>query len=261
MSNNALTIVPRSLPEVETLAETLAKSTLLPDALKGKAPDIVVSILAGAELGLSPMAAIRGVHVVQGKPLLSADTMVGLVLASGLCEYFMCVEESDASVTYETKRKNAPKAQRCTWSLDDSKRAAIHTKDNHRLFPRQMMKARCKAILARDAYPDVLAGVYDTSEVDQAVPLPTLDTAAKADRAQRQADAIDAEIVSETAAPTVDAPELAAIDAAPTYEDLQKLAPTLSTLTGPLKVAARKRYGAKLAQFEAAVAANGTAAS
>src|SRR5688572_12579945 len=100
-NNTALAIVPRSLPEVQSLAEILSKSALLPEALKGKAADIVVSILAGQELGLAPMAAIRGVHVVQGKPLLAADTMVGLVLASGLAEYFQCVEDTDASVTYE----------------------------------------------------------------------------------------------------------------------------------------------------------------
>lgn len=164
--NDALAIIPRDFTEVQTFAEVLAKSALLPEALRGKAADVVVQILAGRELGLSPMAAIRGIHLIQGKPVLAADTMVAIVLGSGLCEYFMCVEETDAGVTYETKRKGTPKPQRSSWSIEDSKRAALNTKENHRLYPRAMMRSRCKAALARDAYPDVLAGVYDPDELD-----------------------------------------------------------------------------------------------
>lgn len=166
MSNeNALAIIPRTLLEVSQLAEILAKSTLLPKGLHGKVPDVVVQILAGQELGLSPMAAIRGIHLIEGKPVLAADTMVALVLRSGLAEYFSCVEESDQRVTYETKRRGSPVAQRGTWSVEDTKRAGLQMKDNWRSFPRSMMKARAKAALARDVYPDVLASCYDPDEI------------------------------------------------------------------------------------------------
>lgn len=159
--STALAIVPRSIDEVTTLAEVLSKSTLLPDALRGKVPDIVVSILAGQELGLGAMASIRGVHVVQGKPVLASDTMVGLILASGLADYFQCVEDTETRVTYETKRRGSPSPVRVSWTVEDTKRAGLNTKDNWRLYTRQMMKARCRSILARDNYPDVLAGCYD----------------------------------------------------------------------------------------------------
>lgn len=195
MSNDkALAIVPKTIDEVHSLAEVLAKSTLLPDALRGKVPDVVVSILAGQELGLAPMAAIRGVHVVQGKPVLSADTMVALVLKSGLAEYFTCVEDTDARVTYETKRRGSPQAQKLSWSAEDTKRAGLNTKDNWRLYPRSMMKARAKSLLARDVYPDVIAGVYSDDEIEQpvrSVPAPV--------------DAIDAELVVDTWTPALEA--------------------------------------------------------
>jgi hypothetical protein len=152
-NTKALAIIPSSLPEVQSMAEMLAKSNLLPDALKGKAADVVVQILAGQELGLAPMASIRGVHIVQGKPLLSADTMVALVLGSGLAEYFSLVEETETKVTYETKRKGSPHPQRASWSDDDTKLAGLNTKDNWRLHKKQMRRARARAILARDVYP------------------------------------------------------------------------------------------------------------
>ncbi len=235
--SKALAIVPRTLDEVGTLADVLAKSTLLPDALRGKSADIVVSILAGQELGLSPMAAIRGVFVVQGKPVLSADTMVGLILGSGLAEYFTCVEDTDARVTYETKRKGSPHAQRVSWSTEDTKRAGLNTKDNWRLFTRQMMKARAKAILARDAYPDVLAGCYDENEI--AVPV----------MAPAPMDAVDAEVVTAN-----DIPLHEQCTRAGTLEVLKQLAPAVSKLAkgSSERALAAEAYNARKAELEKA---------
>lgn len=235
----ALTIIPKTLDEVSSMAEMLAKSTLLPDALKGKAPDVVVQILAGQELGLAPMAAIRGVHIVQGKPVLSADTMVGLVLGSGAAEYFICVEESAEKVTYECKRKGAPQPQRCTWTIDDIKKAGLNTKDTHRLYGRAMLKARCKAMLARDAFPDILAGVYDPSE-DIDVPM--------VERRVPVADIIDAELATEP-------PELALIATAETPEVLKALAPQLAQVAEEWKQVAKDRYAARLKELRGEKAA------
>lgn len=232
--SNELALVPRSLPEVQSLAEVLAKSTLIPEALKNKAPDVVVQILAGQELGMPPMAAIRGVHIVQGKPILSADTMVGLVLSSGLCEYFVQIEATSASVTFETKRKGSPHAQRCTWTMDDAKRAGVHTKDNWRMYPRAMLSARARAELARSVYPDVLAGVYVPEEhVDER----PIQAPAPAN------DIIDAEFTEHD--------PLSAIDTAESVEALKALAPQLAKLPADTKKAARARYDARMATLTA----------
>ncbi len=231
--SNALALVPKTLAEVQSLAEMFAKSALMPEALKGKAADVFVSIMAGQELGLPPMAAIRGVHVVAGKSVLSADTMVAIVLGSGLCEYFMCLSESDTSVTYEAKRRGAPAPQRSTWTWDDTKRAGLNTKETHRLYPRAMMKARCKAALARDAFPDILAGCYDPDELPNSAPAPTF--------TPREPDAIDAEIIEPGAEMIA---EINAIDSA---EQLSALAPKINKLAkgSPERVASMAAFKAR----------------
>jgi hypothetical protein len=68
--SNALTVyAPQDLAQSQEVAETLAHSGLVPDALKGK-PAAVWAILAlGAELGLpGPMAALSG--------LLAAESLM-----------------------------------------------------------------------------------------------------------------------------------------------------------------------------------------
>lgn len=231
-NTKALAIIPNSLGEVQSMAEILAKSNLLPEGLKGKAPDVVVQILAGQELGLAPMASIRGVHIVQGKPLLSADTMVALVLGSGLAEYFSLVEETDTKVTYETKRKGSPHAQRATWSDDDTKQAGLNTKDNWRLHKKQMRRARARAILARDVYPDVLAGCYDPDEI--AVPLhPT-----------GPVDAIDADFVDVPDEPTPH--EILALEHTKSEAECKEMASVLAKLPAKWKDKANTAYKARL---------------
>lgn len=238
----SLALIPRSIDEMSDLAERLAKSTLLPAAMRDKMPNVLVTIMTGQEMGLSPMAALRGCHVIEGKPVLGADTMVAVVLGSGKAEYFTRVEESEEAVTYETKRKGDPHPRRCTWTMEMAKRAGLHLKDNWRGYKRPMLAARAKAELARDVYPDVLAGCYTHDEIGDGAradgPPPT-----------RYADAIDADVVSETPA---EAPSWASdIDACKTEEALKALAPKLAEYGFPKGSPMHKHYGARLAWVRA----------
>lgn len=219
-ATRALAIIPRTIDEVTDLAERLSKSTLLPKSMQGKMPDVLVTIMAGQEMGLAPMASLRSFHVIEGKPVLSADGMVALVLGSGKALYFERVEESETSVTYETMRVGSKTPRRCTWTMEMAKKAALHQKDNWRCYPRQMLASRSKKELAVDVYPDVLAGCYLEDEIEDPRP---------AQPPRAQADVIDAEFVESSApalAPVIPEayPELAEIDAATSIEQLKEIA-------------------------------------
>lgn len=164
-SNKSLSIVPRSIAEALSLSEQLAKASTLSEGLRGNTSNVLAAMLAGQEMGLAPMAALRSIHIIKGKPVLAADAMVAVVLASGKCEYFDRVEESAASVTYETKRVGSPNKRRCTWTIEDAQRAQLVNNDNWRKHPIAMLAARAKSTLARDVYPDILAGCYSDDEV------------------------------------------------------------------------------------------------
>jgi hypothetical protein len=153
------------IADIEHLAQMLSKSTLLPVALKGSVADIAVTILAGRELGLGPMTALRTIHVVEGRPVLSADVMVALVQGSGKAESFHCVESTSTTATYETHRLGAPEPQRMTFTIEQARKAGlIKPKGAWETYPDAMLRARAKSALARDVYGDVLAGCYTDEE-------------------------------------------------------------------------------------------------
>lgn len=232
-TNTSLAVVPKTIDEVNDLAERFSKSSLLPKSMQGKAADVLVTIMAGAEMGLSPMASLRAIHVIEGRPVLSADGMAALVLGSGRAKYLTRVEESDTSVTYETCRVGTETPRRCTWTIEMSKRAGLHLKDNWRAHPRAMLAARAKAELARDVYPDVLMGCYTMDEIEASAPATV-----------HQIDVVDAEIV-DLAAEAIDA-----INKAESVEAVRALSKGLSKLSEPARSQAKEAYKARLAFLE-----------
>jgi hypothetical protein len=237
----ALAIIPRTIGECTDLADRLAKSGLLPEKLRNKAPDVLMMILAGQEMGLAPMAALRTFHIIDGKPVMSSDGMVGLVLASRKAAYFRCVSSSEESVVYETLRVGDDKPQRCEWTIQQARKAALTQKDNWRFYPRAMLASRARSELARSVYPDVLAGHYTEDEVTSTGQAVYTSPAS----ASRQADVIDVEIVE----PTKETSLLDDIDAAKTRDDLAAMVPRLQRLTGTDLQKARERYKAALAHL------------
>jgi len=247
-------IVPRTLAEVIDLAERLAKSSLLPDALKGKVPDVLMQIMAGQELGLYSMASLRSFNIISGKPVMTADAMVAVVLGSGKAEYFRrSGEGTDRSVTYVTKRRGEPE-QKCTWTIEMAKSAALHQKDNWRTFPRAMLASRAKSELARDVYPDVLAGCFTSDEIADREP----STVAQASSAATQSDVIDAEFTDAQTTPppfnTSDYQEFAELDVADSMSECQVIANRFSKRGlkpgHPAYEAINAKYKAKVADLK-----------
>lgn len=170
----ALPFVPTNLDEAWRQAEMLGKASLLPDALRQKPHDILVVLMTGAELGLSPMQSIREVYVVKGKGYISALLKVSLVRQSGLCLSWQMIESTDAIATFETQRKGDAKPTRMSFTAEQAKRAELlgrpkrddaKGEDNWTKYTALMLRRRCTSQLADEVYPDVLRGTGAEDEM------------------------------------------------------------------------------------------------
>ena len=181
---------PKDFDRAWQLAEIVVASKLAP-ALTS--PEQAFLVLAtGHELGLTAMQSIRSIHIVDGKPCLSADLIVALVLKSGKCEFFNEIESSDKSATWTTKRVNGAET-RATFTIDDAKRAGLNGKQNWQKYPAVMLSHRAAAMLARKVYPDVMIGLYDPEELEQPMqtrPTPTVRESPKAATVPEVQDAV-----------------------------------------------------------------------
>lgn len=164
--------VPQNLDELYSLCDRLAKSDLMPEALRGKPANCAIVLMTGQELGLGPMLAARTINVIKGKPTLAADLMSALVQRSSVCEYFQCVETTATQAVFETRRRGAPRPVRFSWTMKMAQTAGLTNQPNWKSYPESMLRARCQAALARAVYPDIVAGIYDPDELADTVTPP-----------------------------------------------------------------------------------------
>ena len=163
-------IVPQSLDEVYRLAKAVVMAGMAPKGME-TVEKCTVAMLRGLEIGLSPMQAIDKIAIVGNRPTIWGDAVIGLVRASGLCEYVRETAEGEGDAheaRCETLRRGEPEPVIGTFSVADAKRASLWGKSGPWVqYPARMLRMRARAFALRDAYADVLGGLYIKEELDE----------------------------------------------------------------------------------------------
>lgn len=150
--------------DVFKLAQALSQAEgFIPRGLVGKPNAIAAAILTGLELGLGPMEAMRSIHIVEGKPTMSADLMLARAIRAGIrIEWEQCDGEA---ATLKLERSGMK--HRHSFTFAEAQRAGLTSKDVWKKYAPAMLRARCVSAALRAFAPDVLgAGVYTPEEVD-----------------------------------------------------------------------------------------------
>jgi hypothetical protein len=195
---------------VATFAGQIANTEFVPNALRGRdnGAKVAAAILTGRELGLPPMTSLASIHVINGKPGISAEMMRALVLQAG--HQIVISESSSVRVVMKGRRDGDEEWTTVEWSEQDSRRAGILS-GNHVKYPRQMFAARATTELCRLIFADVIHGLRSIEELEdmgeQSADLalaPEEPAKAPVARRQRQAKVqpVDAEQTERQAEPT-----------------------------------------------------------
>lgn len=158
---------PGTLDEALKLCERLASSKIVPKEYQGRPDDILVAVGLGQEIGLSAMQAIQSIAVINGRPCLWGDAMLGVVRASGLLESIAETYEGAgdecAAVCVVKRRGEEPREQRFTVAM--AKAAGLWTKSGPWTNYRQrMLRLRARSWALRDVFPDILRGLGSAEE-------------------------------------------------------------------------------------------------
>ncbi|WP_322884213.1 hypothetical protein U8C35_07595 [Sinorhizobium medicae] len=161
-------IVPQDFDGAWRIATAVTKAGMAPTGLD--TPEkAMVAIMHGMEVGLTPMAALQSIAVVNGRPTIWGDGAIGLVRGSGKCEWIKerIDGEGDAMVAVcEVKRKGEADAIKATFSVADAKKAALWGKAGPwQQYPKRMLVMRARAFALRDGFADVLRGLGIAEEV------------------------------------------------------------------------------------------------
>lgn len=184
-------LVPSSVPVVDTdlatwaatfeqmarVATQLAATPFVPQSLRATGPggaydqattasNVTAAILTGAELRLSPMAALRSIAIIQGTPAVNALALRAIVQREGHGVWLREATNTRAVVEGRRAGEDESRTQRITWTLDDAKARGLSNRDNWRRQPRNMLIARATAEVCRLVAADAILGIaYSIEEL------------------------------------------------------------------------------------------------
>jgi hypothetical protein len=162
--SKSFSLAPQDLAQAISFADMMAKSNIIPKDFQNNPGNILVAVQWGMELGLQPMQAMQNIAVINGRPSLWGDAVIGLVRSSPLCEYVI-EEEIDGKAVCRVKRRGEDEQVRI-FTPEDAKKAGLQGKAGPwTQYPKRMMQMRARSWALRDVFPDVLRGMPIAEEM------------------------------------------------------------------------------------------------
>ena len=156
----------RTMADYWTMANAIHRAGMGPRDMN--AAQIMIAIQMGAEVGMSPMSALKNTAVVNGRPTIWGDALLALALKSGLLEDIQEVVEGAAEklvARCTVKRKGLASPVVREYSVADAKQAGLWGKKGPwQQYPKRMLAMRARGFALRDAFPDALGGFTLTEE-------------------------------------------------------------------------------------------------
>ena len=147
--------------DVIKVANVICDTPFVPDGLRGSGPAVAAAILAGRELSLGPMTSLANIHVIKGRPALSAVLMRALVQAQG--HQWQDGDVTDTRAVVRGRRKGEAEWTEVTFTADQARKAGIELGK----YPQDKLYARATSRLARRKFADVIAGMpYSAEELE-----------------------------------------------------------------------------------------------
>jgi hypothetical protein len=144
------------------LSRKLVPTAFCPAQYKGKPEEAAAAMLAGAEVGLSPMASLRAFDVIQGVAAPRAITLRAIVQGQG---HEIVLEESTAQrAAGRGRRKGSREWQPYEFTIAQAAALGLTGKDQWKKQPATMLIARFTAGLCRLIAADAILGIPNASE-------------------------------------------------------------------------------------------------
>lgn len=203
------------------LGTSLSKTTFVPATFRGKPEECAAAIMCGDELGLSPLAALRSIFVINGTPGMYARTMVAVVQSLG--HEVVTVVDTPTKVTVKGRRRGSEEWTTSEWTTDRARRAGYTSNRKYESDPQAMLYARAASDVCRRIAADALLGIpYSAEELELEAPAATtrVTRATTTTKVQRETPEPDLdEPVATTPEPDVQEP--AAADVTPLITEAQ----------------------------------------
>ena len=154
----------KSASAAREIAGHLVRTSFVPEGFRGKPDEATAAILAGIEVGLQPMAALRSFDVIQGTAAPRANTLRAIVQSQG--HEVWVIDSTDTRAIVAGRRRGSDQEQRSTWTIDRAAKLGLVNKSNWKNQPQAMLIARATSEICRLIASDAILGLpYSIEEL------------------------------------------------------------------------------------------------
>lgn len=151
------------------IAVAVVQTEFCPVAYRGKPGEATAAILAGAELGLSPLASLRAFDSIQGVIAPRAIALRAFVQSQG--HDVWKVKSSETEAVMRGRRLGSSQEQESRWTVARAQALGLTGKDNWKKQPEAMLIARATAEVCRLVASDAILGMpYAFEELEDGDP-------------------------------------------------------------------------------------------
>ena len=156
-------------PHYQKVAETLAKSDMVPKDYRGKPDNVLVAMEMGYQLGLPVAQCLQDIAVINGRPALWGDGLLALALSHPDCRGIQEEPIYDKGVvvgyTCTVNRKNHEPHTK-SFTIQQAKQAGLLGKPGPwTQYPERMLQMRARVAI-KDKFADALRG-FKVVEIDE----------------------------------------------------------------------------------------------
>ena len=101
------------------VARQIAGTPFVPTAYRGQPEAVVAAILFGREIGIGPMQALQKIHMVDGKPAMSADLMLAQMRRGGLI--IVASESTRERAMIHGRRRDTGEEAIVEWTIEEAR--------------------------------------------------------------------------------------------------------------------------------------------
>ena len=150
-----------SFTDMLSMGNELVRTGFLPDHIKNGAQAAAI-ILAGRELGMPPMRALRSIFLVKGKITESADSQLARFKSDGGRAKFTTLDDTRAVLWL--KHPNGDEHTE-SFTMEDAKRAGLVSSGMYSKFSKAMLRSRAITAGLKSIGWEGGAGAYDPDEL------------------------------------------------------------------------------------------------
>ena len=162
----------QALNDYYTMAQVLAKSTMVPQSYQGNVSNCVIALEQAARMNCSPLMVMQQLYVVKGKPSWSGQACSMIVNGCGLFEKvklnYVGEKGKDSWGAYVSaiRKEDGEEVIGTTVDMAMAKSEGWTSNTKWKSMTEQMLGYRAYAFFARLHCPNALSGFHVEGEVD-----------------------------------------------------------------------------------------------